>query len=63
MIFFMVLMLIGGFLKSLYEIIKDFYYVRSCNYFLSEKNIESKKYKVCLEYHLKKCLSLRWFSG
>ena len=43
-------------LKSLYEIIKDFYYVRSCNYFLSEKNIESKKYKVCLEYHLRKCL-------
>ena len=43
-------------LKSLYEIIKDFYYVRSCNYFLSEKNIESKKYKVCLEYHFKKCL-------
>ena len=43
-------------LKSLYEIIKDFYYVRSCNYFLSEKNIKSEKYKVCLEYHLKKCL-------
>ena len=44
------------FLNSLFEIIKDFYYVRSCNYLLSEKNIDSKKYKVCLDYHLKKCL-------
>lgn len=43
-------------LKKLLEIVFDFYPVRSCNFNLSENNILSKKYKVCLDYHLKKCL-------
>ena len=42
-------------LKKLLEIVFDFYPVRSCNFNLSKKNILSKKYTVCLDYHLKKC--------
>ena len=43
-------------LNNLYRLIIKNYPVRSCNYILSEKNIELKKYKVCLDYHIKKCL-------
>ena len=44
------------FLNNLIDVVFDFYPVRSCAYNLSEKNIYSKKHKVCLDYHLKKCL-------
>ena len=43
-------------LNELFSVIKDFYPIRSCNYSLSKKNIFSKKFSVCLDYHLKKCL-------
>ena len=43
-------------LNSLYDLITKMYPIRSCKYDLSEKNIVSKKYKVCLDYHIKKCL-------
>ncbi|MBF25010.1 MAG: excinuclease ABC subunit C [Flavobacteriales bacterium] len=43
-------------LNNLFGLIKSLYPTRTCNYNLSEKNIASKKYKVCLEYHLKNCL-------
>ena len=44
------------FLKNIYNLIEKYYPLRSCKYNLSEKNINSKKFNVCLEYHLKKCL-------
>lgn len=41
--------------STLLELIKGLYPLRTCNYDLSLKNIENKKYKVCLEYHLGNC--------
>ncbi len=41
--------------KVLLDLIKDLYQLRTCNFFLSEKNIEIKKYKLCLEYHIGNC--------
>ncbi len=38
------------------DLISKLYHVRSCNLNLSEKNINSKKFKVCLEYHIGNCL-------
>ena len=36
-------------------LIKELYPLRTCNYDLNEKNIESGKFKVCLEYHIGNC--------
>ncbi|MFB9055421.1 excinuclease ABC subunit UvrC [Mariniflexile ostreae] len=41
--------------STLLELIKGLYLLRTCNYVLSEENIEAHKYKVCLEYHLGNC--------
>lgn len=38
------------------NLIKEIYPIRSCNFNLSQENIEGKKFKVCLDYHIKKCL-------
>ena len=46
----------GVMVKSLLELIKDSYKIRTCNYNLSEENVNERKYKVCLDYHIKKCL-------
>jgi excinuclease ABC subunit C len=40
---------------TMLELIKENYPLRSCNYHLSEKNIASGKFKVCLEYHIGNC--------
>ena len=37
------------------DLIKELYPLRTCNYDLSEKNVESNKFKVCLEYHIGNC--------
>lgn len=42
--------------KTLLELIKNVYPLRTCNYDLSEEKIQAGKYKVCLEYHLGNCL-------
>ena len=42
--------------RILLDLIKELYPLRTCNYDLSTENIESGKYKVCLEYHLGNCL-------
>ena len=42
--------------KVLLELIRTLYPIRTCNYDLSAKNIAEGKYKVCLEYHIGKCL-------
>jgi len=41
--------------KALLSLIKELYPLRTCAYDLSEDNIVNKKYKVCLEYHIKNC--------
>lgn len=43
-------------LQALLGLIREIYPLRTCNYDLSPKNIESGKYKVCLEYHIGNCL-------
>ncbi|WP_224484153.1 excinuclease ABC subunit UvrC [Robertkochia aurantiaca] len=42
-------------IRTLLELIKGLYALRTCNYDLSEEKITSGKYKVCLEYHLGNC--------
>ena len=41
--------------KALLDLIKELYHLRSCNFDLSEKNIQDQKYKVCLDYHIGNC--------
>src|SRR5690606_8831583 len=41
--------------KTLLDLIKSVYPLRTCNYDLSKEKIEAGKYKVCLEYHLGNC--------
>ncbi|SDB63989.1 Excinuclease ABC subunit C [Flavobacteriaceae bacterium MAR_2010_188] len=41
--------------KTLLGLIKGLYHIRTCNYKLTEANIEAGKFKVCLEYHLGNC--------
>lgn len=41
--------------RTLLDLIKSVYPLRTCNYDLSETKINSGKYKVCLEYHLGNC--------
>ncbi len=41
--------------NTILDLIKELYPLRTCNYDLSEANIKSNKYKVCLEYHLGNC--------
>ncbi len=43
-------------MKTLLDIVKKLYPLRTCKLNLSPQNIEKKKYKVCLEYHLGNCL-------
>lgn len=43
-------------LHALLDLIREIYPIRTCNYDLNERNIESGKYKVCLEYHIGNCL-------
>ncbi len=42
--------------RTLLELVKSLYPLRTCNYDLSEEKINAGKYKVCLEYHLGNCL-------
>jgi len=41
--------------RALLSLIKELYPLRTCAYNLSKQNIENKKYKICLEYHIKNC--------
>jgi len=41
--------------RTLLELFKSEYKLRTCNYNLSPENIASGKYKVCLEYHIGNC--------
>jgi excinuclease ABC subunit C len=41
--------------RQLLDIIHELYPIRTCSLDLSPQAIERKQYKVCLEYHLKRC--------
>ncbi len=41
--------------NTLLEVIKALYTLRTCSYDLSKNNIDTHKYKVCLEYHIGNC--------
>ena len=41
--------------RTLLELFKSEYKLRTCNYVLTDENIQNKKYKVCLEYHIGNC--------
>ncbi|MFC2104753.1 excinuclease ABC subunit UvrC [Bacteroidota bacterium] len=43
--------------KVLLDLIKQLYPLRNCSLNLSLENIEKKKYKPCLEYHIGNCLA------
>ncbi|SNR53853.1 excinuclease ABC subunit UvrC [Flavobacterium sp. ov086] len=40
---------------TILDLIKELYPLRTCNFDLSKSNIESGKFKVCLEYHIGNC--------
>jgi excinuclease ABC subunit C len=42
--------------RLLMNLIQELYPLRNCSYDLRPKSIESKNYKVCLEYHIGNCL-------
>ncbi|MGG5505695.1 MULTISPECIES: excinuclease ABC subunit UvrC [unclassified Myroides] len=41
--------------STLLELIKELYAIRSCSLDLTQQNIRSEKFKVCLEYHIGNC--------
>jgi len=43
-------------IKVLLKLIRNIYPLRTCNLVLTPDRIDQKKYKVCLQYHIKNCL-------
>ena len=42
-------------MKHALKVLRDVFKIRSCKYNLTEETIQKGKYKVCLDYHIKKC--------
>lgn len=42
-------------MNTLLDLVRQLYQIRTCKYKLTEENIQKKKFKVCLEYHLGNC--------
>ncbi len=45
-----------GSMRSLLKTIKRIFPIRSCSLNLTSENIQARKFKVCLNYHIKKCM-------
>ena len=45
-----------GRVKTILDLVRKIYPLRTCNLLLTQKNIQSGKFKVCLEYHIGNCL-------
>jgi len=43
--------------KRLLRLLATIYPIRNCNYSLTPENIENRKIRVCLQYHIKRCLA------
>lgn len=41
--------------NTLLELFKELFFLRTCNYDLTQEKIDQQRYKVCLEYHLGNC--------
>jgi len=46
----------GRMMHTVLDLIRSLYPLRNCKHNLSKKNVESGKFKVCLEYHIGNCL-------
>jgi excinuclease ABC subunit C len=44
-----------GQLKRLMRMLRTMYQLRSCDFKISQETIDNKKYKLCLDYQIKKC--------
>jgi len=44
-----------GAMNSVLELVRQLYSIRTCSLLLSNENIEEKKFKVCLEFHIGNC--------
>lgn len=42
-------------MKNVLELVRKLYTIRTCNLLLTESNIDQKKFKVCLEFHIGNC--------
>lgn len=42
-------------MRTVLDLIRQLYKLRTCNLSLTKENIESGKFKVCLEYHIENC--------
>jgi excinuclease ABC subunit C len=42
-------------MKAVLELVRQLYSIRTCSLLLSQENIEQKKFKVCLEFHIGNC--------
>jgi excinuclease ABC subunit C len=42
--------------KHLLRLLTSIYPIRNCSYMLSKENIAKKKFQLCLQYHIKRCL-------
>ncbi|MBI2618568.1 MAG: excinuclease ABC subunit C [Ignavibacteriales bacterium] len=42
-------------MRSALKTVRDIFMIRSCNYDIHDETIAKKKFKVCLDYHIKKC--------
>ena len=42
-------------MKYSLKMLRDVFMIRTCNLNITQKSIEDKKFKVCLEYHIHKC--------
>ena len=45
-----------GTMYAVLDIIKELYHPRTCRQPLTKEGVETGKYKVCLDYHIKKCM-------
>lgn len=45
-----------GRIKIILELVKTLFPLRNCTFNLSDDNIKKRKFKVCLEYHIKNCI-------
>ncbi len=43
-------------MKTILDLIKQLYHPRTCRQPLTKEGVETGKYKVCLDYHIKKCM-------
>ncbi len=46
----------GKMMNTILDLVRQLYPIRTCKHHLSDQNIEEGKFKVCLDFHIGKCL-------